>query len=217
MACPEVDFVYGDALEIDESGKITSPNIFTERPDQDRYVNSHNFICQPTCFFRRSVWQALGPIRKEMKWTFDYDLFGRFFREGFVAERAEAFLAANRSHAETKTSQGLAARYGEIWRMVNRLSDVPFWRRKSLLIYAAELVIKYLQQWRGKKTGVRADLANRNLNRIHLAYHKLVDPREREGIVERYNRLLRERGWIRRSDWLSEMEGESRWTEVGRY
>ena len=206
----EVGFVYGDALELDEAGNILGPNPYTEEPDADRYLNSHNFICQPTCFFRRSLWEELRPIRSDMQWTFDYELFGRFFSSGFRGFRLGRFLAANRHYAETKTSQGLGKRYLEIARMVMTRSNCPLWEREAIVIYGLELLIKGLEQWNERDTGMRCSLARRFLPRLHLLFHGLVAPRDRESIDTRYQQEIVSKGWKHSHDWLKNMNQKAR-------
>jgi len=202
----ELDFVYGDALEIDGEGRLLGPNPFTESPTADRYLSSHNFICQPTCFFHRRLWERVGPIKEEMKWVFDYELFRRFFLAGAKCLRLETFLAANRSYAETKTNQGSIARYMEILRTVTTRCGIPFWRLKALVVYAFELVIKEVEPWKEFRHGIRSIIASRYLVPMHLLFHKLVAPRERESIHERYRSQILTKDWQYSRDWLREMD-----------
>jgi hypothetical protein len=58
------------------------------------------FICQPTVFARRTLWQLLGPLDEQLKAAFDFDYWLRAFaafpgRIGFV----DAVQAHSRLHA----------------------------------------------------------------------------------------------------------------------
>ncbi|MEX2043867.1 MAG: glycosyltransferase family 2 protein, partial [Opitutus sp.] len=121
-ADPSLDFVYGDALEINEDGEILTPNLFTEDCTRDRFYYSHDYICQPTLFVRRSVLERVGPLRTELRWFLDYEWITRFFAAGLHGRRLPHFLAANRDHPQTMTNSGGLRRW---WEIMGVLANTP--------------------------------------------------------------------------------------------
>ncbi len=199
---PDIDFVYGDALEIGYNGDVYYPNVFTEAPIAERYWFSHNFICQPTCFFRREVWESAKPLRMDSAWTFDYTFFASFFSQGFKGFRLEQFLAANRQYPETKTNQGLLKRYLEQMRMIISRKGMFPWQRKALYIYSLEAIIKSMESWNTQDDLFLQRISQSLLPKLHEWFLDLVNPKEREAIVSRFQAWQSTEGWANIGQWL---------------
>jgi glycosyltransferase involved in cell wall biosynthesis len=95
---------YGHGQHIGEDGTVlgTYP---TQRPEGtvDRFRQGC-FICQPTVFFKRTLWQLLGPLDATLKTAFDFEYWVRAFlafpgRIGFV----DALQASSRLHDDCIT------------------------------------------------------------------------------------------------------------------
>jgi len=76
---PEVDLVYGDFVYTDVAG----------RPMRRRHVFSsisyesllyHDYLGQPAVFFRRSLYDKVGPLDEALYYCLDWDLFLRMWR-----------------------------------------------------------------------------------------------------------------------------------------
>jgi glycosyltransferase involved in cell wall biosynthesis len=191
-ADPALDFVYGDALEIDENGAILTPNLFTEPCVRERFYFSHDYICQPTLFLRRSVLARVGPLRTDLRWFLDYQWLSRFFQHHLRGERLPAFLAANRDHPHTKTNSGGLARWREIMRVLAANPGPFILARRCVWIYSLEFVIKSLN---AAAWGARPDspaFARRTRARLLATlnrwFMRLVRPRSFADIVQRYQR-----------------------------
>ena len=117
---PHVDFVYGRGWNITESGEIEDAGVLTF--DLWKLIHQRNFIQQPSCFFRRSLIDRVGPIDERLHYVMDWDLWIRFaaYRGLYVDE----FWSYNRVHRQNKTQSGHFRRWAEIRRMVRRYTDV---------------------------------------------------------------------------------------------
>lgn len=197
-ADPALDFVYGDVLEIDVAGRILTPNLFTEDCVAERYLFSHNFICQPTLFLRRQVLARLGPVREDLRWFMDYEFFCRFFKAGLSGRRLPYFLAANRDHAATKTNSGGFARWREAMRVHAANRGPSMLTRRSTRIYTLEYIIKSLNAagW-----AAPADLpaGHRNwrqriVDRLNRRLLRSIAPRSHDDIVRRFGAEIAPRG-----------------------
>lgn len=58
---------------------------------------------QPACFWRRSLWEAVGGIDASLHYTMDYDLWLRFFGAGARVRYLDRVLAYERRHRAQKT------------------------------------------------------------------------------------------------------------------
>lgn len=104
-ANPGVDFVYGDANLIDESGELIE---HTHAVDFDIGVLTydHNFICQPASFWRRSLVQRIGPFDESLQYLMDYEWFLRAAHAGARFLHAREPWANLRLHSACKTVMG---------------------------------------------------------------------------------------------------------------
>jgi hypothetical protein len=121
-AHPHVDFVYGRGWDIDESGRIIDEaGVLTF--DLWRLIHQRNFIHQPSCFFRRSLIERVGPIDESLHYVMDWELWIRF--AAYPGLYVDEFWSYNRVHRENKTQSGQFRRWAEIRRMVARYTDAP--------------------------------------------------------------------------------------------
>lgn len=74
---PEVQFVYGDALWIDTEGRTLRPK--KEIPfNQFIWLYDHNYIPQPSAFWRKELYEAVGGLDPRFDLAMDADLWIRF-------------------------------------------------------------------------------------------------------------------------------------------
>src|SRR5699024_9038843 len=95
QAHPEHVMVYGQGQHIDVDGKPL--DIYpTQPPDVGMATFADGcFICQPTVFFRRQLFEALGGLDTSLKTAFDFELWLRVFKRypqriGFL-DRLQAY------------------------------------------------------------------------------------------------------------------------------
>lgn len=75
MAQPPVGVMYGDYAEIDERGELLGRH---RAPAFDiRRQVVRQLIPQPAAFFRRAVWEQVGPLNPEFHYIMDRDLWTR--------------------------------------------------------------------------------------------------------------------------------------------
>jgi glycosyltransferase involved in cell wall biosynthesis len=103
---PNLMLLYGDACHIDATGQVLE-----EYPTADFILENlafHCFICQPACFFRRSLWEAAGGLDSSLHCAMDLDLwirFGKLQRQhpSWQFRRIRQTLAYSRMHTKNKT------------------------------------------------------------------------------------------------------------------
>lgn len=100
-AHPRVEAVYGDALWIDAGGRLLRPK---RESGFNRFVllHDHNYIPQPSMFWRRSLYEAVGGLDARFDLAMDADLWERFSTRTRIAHLPR-YLSCMRFHAQQKT------------------------------------------------------------------------------------------------------------------
>lgn len=121
---PEVDLVYGQVEWINAEGDVTGGHegrIDSLEEILDIYNvwwNRRQWV-QPEVFFRRSLWEKVGPFDTRYNLAFDYDFWVRCFLAGARTARLPRVLSRFRLHAAQKSTDALRAA-NEIRDIVNR-------------------------------------------------------------------------------------------------
>ena len=117
---PELMFAWGRAAYLDEAGNTVSP--YLVRPDAIERLADACFIAQPAAFFRRKVWEEIGPFDASLHHTMDYDYWlriaARYSRSKMRFLDRE--LAGCRMHADAKTVVGWSRALDEIFTLVKK-------------------------------------------------------------------------------------------------
>lgn len=74
---PEVEFVYGDSTWIDTKGRVLKPKR-EHRWNRFVWMFDHNFIPQPSAFWRASLYKRVGGLDATFDLAMDADLWIRF-------------------------------------------------------------------------------------------------------------------------------------------
>jgi len=97
----ECGAMYGDALWIDGEGRYLRPK---KEIDFNRFIflYDHNYIPQPSMFWRRSLYTAVGGLNRDFNLAMDGDLWERFARRGRIDHIAR-YLSCMRFYPQQKT------------------------------------------------------------------------------------------------------------------
>jgi glycosyltransferase involved in cell wall biosynthesis len=98
---PRVMAAYGDALWIDADGHFLRPK---KEMGFNRFVfrHDHNYIPQPSMFWRRALYEAVGGLDPEYDLAMDADLWDRFSEHALIAH-IPRYLSCMRWYPEQKT------------------------------------------------------------------------------------------------------------------
>jgi glycosyltransferase involved in cell wall biosynthesis len=132
--------VYGDGWHIDERSERTHPCDFV-RPFDATRLKTVDYILQPASFWRRSLWEEVGPLSVDLHWTFDWDWYIRASRVTEFCYLSEQ-LALYRWLPSTKTGSGGRARHSEIARIARRHGGIL---QPTNLIYFGEVALDPLR------------------------------------------------------------------------
>jgi len=98
---PNVMAAYGDALWIDCDGRFLRPK---KEMSFKRFVflHDHNYVPQPSMFWRRSLYEAVNGLDPEFELAMDADLWERFSAKTRIAHISR-YLSCMRFYSEQKT------------------------------------------------------------------------------------------------------------------
>ena len=142
IADADVDVVYGHSAICDEHMRMTGYHWAVSPPGPDLVLGCN--ISQPSCFFRRSTYEAVGGLDGTLHYTMDWDLWLRLHAAGARFSFIEEPLSAVFWGAGTKTSRFNAARRGELTRLIDRYAP-PKLRSRVLRGFAAQAALDHLR------------------------------------------------------------------------
>jgi glycosyltransferase involved in cell wall biosynthesis len=137
---PEVGLIYGQMRVIDANLNLI--HLHSAHPPDLKVLKTLDFIPQPAAFWRRSLWDAIGPLDEELNWGFDWD----FFIRAFHLTRAEFIpkpLASAVWTQDIKTRTGGIPRVRELSGIARRYDN---WSNPTYLYCCYLLMIDCLAQ-----------------------------------------------------------------------
>lgn len=119
QANPDVALVYGDAVYVDAEGRTLMPARQVRPFDLDRLRYWSDYIVQPSAFFRRTAYEAVGGLDTSLHWALDYDLWlklGARYRVDYLRRVWSGY----RIQGDSKTVTGSFKRIAEVAAMARR-------------------------------------------------------------------------------------------------
>jgi glycosyltransferase involved in cell wall biosynthesis len=137
---PNVEFIYGKGYSINEQGEILGSS-GVKPLNRWKLIHHRNFIQQPSCFFRSSLFGKVGCLREDLHYIMDWELWIRFsMYKGLFLHR---YLSRNRIYPENKTVGGGFRRWNEIRRT---LAEYTYKRvTPAVVLYFVEALCQVLQ------------------------------------------------------------------------
>ena len=121
---PDIDFVYGHRIFIDYSGSEIGRAVFPAHNSEA--LKYAGYVPQETMFWRRRVWDKVGPMNTGFHYAMDWDFMLRAEAVGFRMARLRRFLACFRVHDEQKTTRNYERGREEMQKLRQRsLGHVP--------------------------------------------------------------------------------------------
>ncbi|UPT97033.1 glycosyltransferase [Bradyrhizobium barranii subsp. apii] len=106
MAHPDVDVVYGHRVFVDREGLEVGRAVLP--PHDGKALQYTDYIPQETMFWRKRVWDRIGPIDESLHYAMDWDFILRAQAAEFKFVRLPRFLACFRIHDAQKTASTYA-------------------------------------------------------------------------------------------------------------
>ena len=98
---PDTDLLYGKSHYIDEHSRVIG-DYRTRIWDQAAF-KGECFLCQPSCFWSRRIFNRIGFFDEHLDCSLDYDYWLRIARSGGVIKYLDEYLSCSRDYPETKT------------------------------------------------------------------------------------------------------------------
>lgn len=117
---PDIDFIYGDCVFVDEEGQFH--RYFTEIEPFDRYrlTTCSDYIMQPASFWRKSAFEKVGGFDQTFHFGFDWDAWSKMAKAGCKFYYLREPLAVNREFENTKTLSGGDKRLAELKKIIDK-------------------------------------------------------------------------------------------------
>jgi len=116
---PEAMFVYGDVVGVDRKGREFGVRMHVRQRQQlqmsdfDVLVQRYDFLVQPGCFWRASIWREIGQLDVTRRYVLDYEYWMRVAQR-YPMHYLPVVLAYERLYRQAKTGSGDVERIQEI-------------------------------------------------------------------------------------------------------
>lgn len=125
---PDIDVVYGNCTFVTEDEQFFRYFTEIEPYDEYRLRSCTDFIMQPSCFWKKEIYNRCGGFTKNFHFGFDWEMWCRMAKHGAKFHYEPMLFAVNREFEETKTSTGGGKRLQEL-KKINKLhmmSALPY-------------------------------------------------------------------------------------------
>jgi glycosyltransferase involved in cell wall biosynthesis len=120
-ANPEVDFIYGDSVWIDEAGVEIKPKR-EHRWNRSVFLYDHNYIAQASAFWRADLYRKVGGLDSSFDLAMDADLWVRF-AEVTSPRHVRRYWSMMRFYPEQKNTRMREDSLVEMRRIRDRYSE----------------------------------------------------------------------------------------------
>ncbi|MCB2213781.1 glycosyltransferase [bacterium] len=144
----EAGMVYGECDFIDAQDRVIG-QFPARQTDLKRLRQGYVHVPQQASFFRRDLWQKVGPLDPSFYFAMDYDLWVRLAGEAPLVYLPEHTWAGFRLHGDAKTITADARCWPEMLRVHYR--EGGHWFSPIVLKYAIRKLAAPLINWRRKR------------------------------------------------------------------
>lgn len=99
---PDVDVVYGNYTLITQNSDWIC-DVYPPQWSEWKFIHGRFVPLQPTVFWRRKVYEAVGDLDEKLHYCMDVDFFSRIVLKNFKFQRIDFMLGGFRVHDESKT------------------------------------------------------------------------------------------------------------------
>jgi glycosyltransferase involved in cell wall biosynthesis len=105
---PDVDLVYGDFVYTDVAGRpMRTRHVFSHMAYESLLY--HDYLGQPAVFFRRSLFEMIGPLDEALHYCMDWELFLRMWRVCKPVHMPVVLATYRLDHAAKSNAEDTAA------------------------------------------------------------------------------------------------------------
>ncbi len=147
-ANPGSDWLHGRCPIVDENDRVVRrwislyKHVRSLRHSFDNLL-TENYVSQMTAFWRRSAWDAVGPLDPSLRLAFDYDLWLRLARRGPPLYLKDAPLACFRWYGTSKSGSDFRRQFEEDAVVAARYAGTRPWIMRRKRAKNAAFVLAY--------------------------------------------------------------------------
>jgi glycosyltransferase involved in cell wall biosynthesis len=155
---PDTDVFYGNSVIINDDDEIVGYHWAVEPPSAAILYGC--IISQPSCFFRRSAYEAAGGLDASLHYTMDWDLWTRLWKSGARFRSTDDVFSRVLWSRDAKTGGFGSKRRKELNRIIDA-NNPPLRRVKSRIGFGLHHLLEYaapsgvavtVRAFRGAKT-----------------------------------------------------------------
>ena len=151
---PQTDLVIGGGLVVDEAGNRVR-KFYSFPQSFESLLVGGQFFQQPSSFWRRSAYEAVGGVDTSFHYCFDYDLFLRLTKNRKPG-RIPAMLSAFRGHLQSKGAT-TGDRWGAELELIRKRHNIDRWQSQEREQLHASTIREY---YRITRMGIILDCFN---------------------------------------------------------
>jgi len=111
---PKAGAFVGGTYRVSAKGKLLM-TVLPRDLSLDGIANKvSNWFMQPACFFTMKAWKAVGPLKEDLHFAMDFDLWLKIAKQ-FAFERVEEVIASVKIHEHAKSTKQRSMMFFEIW------------------------------------------------------------------------------------------------------
>ncbi len=138
---PEIDFIVGDIILIDENDTVLRPMCYV-KPTYKSLLAEGMVLTNQAAFWKRKIHDEIGFLDENLHYGFDYEWFLRILKHTDKSYHIPNFIGALRYHQDTKTSLKQTCFEKEYAQIINERS-LPAWIKIIYLIRRLALTLAY--------------------------------------------------------------------------
>jgi glycosyltransferase involved in cell wall biosynthesis len=123
---PQSEVVYGDCFFIDQNNKLLKISKSKSFTPGDLIIG--NIFDQPTVYFKTQLWHRFGPIREDLRFIMDYELWLRWSLKGVTFSYYPPVKAYFRFHDDSKSTNLQRVNQDEIFALlvqIDKAGELP--------------------------------------------------------------------------------------------
>ena len=182
---PSLDLVYGHSTIIDSNNQMRGYH-FNVEPPGERLLEGC-IISQPSCFFKRSAYNKVGGLNRDLHYVMDWDLWLRLYSHGAEFDFIDQPMSQVLWDENTKSASFNRRRKQELKSLINAYT--PEEKRdgifKAFAVHSySEMIwpktlrkkaLRYLRRSGPKVFGVRADGNLETTAEIHMVHYNATE------------------------------------------
>lgn len=142
-------WLYGKGNIINENGQeirriVTVAKEFMQRRYSPSALACVDFIVQPSVFMRRELYDRIGQLRTDLKYSFEYDYWLRIAAAGYEPAFINRYLSSWRVHPGSISIQGYLEETDQARQIQRRYGRRALWPVQDMIYYGTRALYRVM-------------------------------------------------------------------------